>query len=238
MDNLCEKCEDVEIEVTCSCGARFCERCFRLKHLTRNPTHRKDGNRKADEAWNWITGKLPGLKSLADQFRDDEEAKWFGLHSELTRKSDRITSILETERLADMMSASLDWNKDSPRRQFPRRQFPSIASFVGETGAGKSTLVRSLIYHSEKSKYFNPLEAPVSGSTSGSATMSTTGEVNLYLDPTTFGTESPIFYADCEGIMGSSDPVASSHQNLWYSKLFMFLIFLPVLVFVPQWPPY
>ena len=135
MDNLCEKCEEVEIEVTCSCGARFCEQCFTRKHLNRNPTHRKDGNRRADEAWNWITGKLPGLKSLADQFRDDEEAKWFGLHSELTRKGDRITSIVETERLTDMMSASLEWNKDTPRRQFP-----SIASFVGETGAGKSTL--------------------------------------------------------------------------------------------------
>jgi hypothetical protein len=88
---------------------------------------------------------------------------------------------------------------------------------------GLCVIVRSLIYHSEKSKQFNPLEAPVSGSTSGSSTMSTTGEVNLYLDPTTFGTESPIFYADCEGIMGSSDPVASSHQNLWYSQLQLFI---------------
>lgn len=72
-----------------------------------------------------------------------------------------------------------------------------------------------MIHSSKRAKYFNPLEAPVPGAASGSsAILSTTGEVNLYLDPTTFGTEAPTFYADCEGMLGT-EPVAAQHQNEW-----------------------
>lgn len=134
MDNLCEKCEEVEIEVTCSCGAKFCERCFSRKHLARNPTHRKGGSRKDEDAWNWFTGKFAGVRGLSDQFKDDEAAKWFGLYTD-TRPGKEKGYLVDTPRLRNLMSESLTWYPDSPRRQFP-----SIASFVGETGAGKSTL--------------------------------------------------------------------------------------------------
>lgn len=60
------------------------------------------------------------------------------------------------------------------------------------------------------------LEAPVPGSDSGSASLlPTTGEVNLYYDPGTFGTKSPCFYADCEGMLGA-EPAAAQHQKSWY----------------------
>lgn len=60
-----------------------------------------------------------------------------------------------------------------------------------------------------------PLGVPIAGAQSGtSAIKSTTGEVNLYPDPETYGTTSPMFYADCEGLMGTA-PLAASHQTEW-----------------------
>jgi hypothetical protein len=58
-------------------------------------------------------------------------------------------------------------------------------------------------------------EAPVVGSsTEPSKATSTSGEVNLYKEPSTFGTSTPILYADCEGLDGG-EPVCSKHQKHW-----------------------
>lgn len=60
------------------------------------------------------------------------------------------------------------------------------------------------------------LQAPVPGPSSGNSSSSpTTGEVNLYADPDTFGTETPILFADCEGLRGSK-PIASKYQTKWH----------------------
>jgi len=75
-----------------------------------------------------------------------------------------------------------------------------------------------MICNSERAKEFDHLEAPVPGADSG-GTKSTTGEVNLYPDPTTFGSEFPVFYVDCEGIMGASDPLSAGHQTRWYDEV-------------------
>lgn len=55
-------------------------------------------------------------------------------------------------------------------------------------------------------------EGPIVGNESGF--VSTTGEVNLYNDPQTFGTDEPLFYIDCEGL-GGTRPIASQHQKSW-----------------------
>lgn len=90
-----------------------------------------------EDGWKWISGKLSGIANSitqATQFKKDEATKWFGLHVKIMHQ-DRITTIVETPRFANLMEESLHFHKDSPRRQFP-----SVTSFVGETGAGKSTL--------------------------------------------------------------------------------------------------
>ena len=56
------------------------------------------------------------------------------------------------------------------------------------------------------------LDAPVVGG--GESLQSTTGEVNLYYDPKSFGTVSPRLYIDCEGLEGTK-PVAAAHQKNW-----------------------
>lgn len=240
MDDLekCAICGNRRGDVQCSCGERFCESCLTGKHLVRNPKHRRGGSGATKQVWDWISGKFSGITgsgTQATQFKKDEATKWFGLHVEIVRQ-DRITTIVETPRFSELMEDSLHFSKISPRRQFP-----SVTSFIGETGAGKSTLskscpvistlgpclhdmgrrannltiVRSLIYHSKEGRELDSLEAPVSGAQSGtSAIFSTTGEVNLYLDPSTFGTATPTFFADCEGMLGT-EPLAAQHQNDW-----------------------
>ena len=84
-----------------------------------------------------ISGAFLGIANSISQatvFKKDETTKWFGLHVEVVRQ-DRITTIVETPRFSNLMEDSLHFSKISPRRQFP-----SVTSFVGETGAGKSTL--------------------------------------------------------------------------------------------------
>ncbi len=44
---------------------------------------------------------------------------------------------------------------------------------------------------------------------------STTGEVSLYPDPKSFGSPSPILFADCEGLSGG-EPISSQHQSSWF----------------------
>lgn len=133
----CEKCEEEPGDVKCSCGARFCEQCFTTKHLARNPKHRRGGTSKTDKAWAWISGAVATLSdntSRATHFEQDEATKWFGLHIQKV-ESDRVTRLVETRRFSYLVERSIHYKNDSPRRQFP-----SITSFVGETGSGKSTL--------------------------------------------------------------------------------------------------
>jgi hypothetical protein len=72
------------------------------------------------------------------------------------------------------------------------------------------------MYSSSRSEAIDNLEAPIPGVRSGSAAcLPTTGEVNLYVDPRTFGKKHPQFFADCEGMLGG-EPVASQHQKEWF----------------------
>ncbi|KAF0322510.1 patatin-like serine [Colletotrichum asianum] len=144
-------------------------------------------------------------------FKEDEACKWFGLHT-VENRSRTVNTIVETKRLSLLMERSMEFFENSPKRQFP-----SITSFVGETFGGKSTLVRALIYQAKQEclDRFEPIEAPVpADDNTETAAFSTTGEVNLYPDPTTFGGDCPRLFADCEGLFGT-EPVAAKYQTEW-----------------------
>src|SRR4051812_1317631 len=73
------------------------------------------------------------------------------------------------------------------------------------------------MYHSREMEGFHSKEAPIPGpgSQKGSQAMvSTTGEVNLYLEPSSFGTSTPKFFVDCEGFLGT-EPLAAQYQGSW-----------------------
>ncbi|KAL4987485.1 hypothetical protein BDW68DRAFT_177857 [Aspergillus falconensis] len=215
-DDFCGKCDKAVATNKCSCDERFCDVCFSF-HLERVPKHRKAGG-KFERAWKWATGTAGHLADLThfDQFfKQDEGAKWFGLHVEKIDQT-RVSRIIETPRFNELMEGSVHALPGSPSRQFP-----SLITFVGDTGAGKSTIIRSLIWCSAESitRSIDDCEAPIPAPKDASETAmtSTSGEVNLYPDPATYGTDTPRMYADCEGFQGTH-PMAAKYQDKWHTK--------------------
>jgi hypothetical protein len=129
---VCAKCDETLITERCSCDNFFCEECFKI-HVRRQPTHRKashsSGTSKLLKAWKFVKG-IGGTAT----FEKDEGAKWFGLVEE-TKFDPPVCRIVETPRLSELLELSKYADELSPKRQFP-----SLVSFLGDTGAGKSTL--------------------------------------------------------------------------------------------------
>ncbi|EUC48828.1 hypothetical protein COCMIDRAFT_2285 [Bipolaris oryzae ATCC 44560] len=134
---------------------------------------------------------------------EDEDTTWFGIARDNHNKS-----ILDDRgRYAAIMA---DSNTDE--YQF---RYPQIVSFVGQTGAGKSTLIKMLIDQQERihgsREWVFP--SPVVGSMTNS-NIPTSCDVHLYSDPTTYLSEYPMLFADCEGLEGGENtPISAQYRE-------------------------
>ncbi|KAH7192830.1 uncharacterized protein B0J16DRAFT_394837 [Fusarium flagelliforme] len=135
-----------------------------------------------------------GQPTAAEQRRRhtyDINTTWFGVTKEQEQPylhySNRLVEIL----------------RESQMGAFTER-FPQLVSFVGQTGAGKSTVIKMLIDRQQaRTDSCNNMHAPVPGLVGDN--IPTTGDVHLYEDPGTYHSQSPMLYADCEGMTGGEN---------------------------------
>ncbi|THC94944.1 hypothetical protein EYZ11_005583 [Aspergillus tanneri] len=129
-------------------------------------------------------------KTQAWMHMQDEDSSWFGT----IRDEDDDMIFQDHGRYANLMAEMAEMS--SRRKQL---RYPSLVSFVGQTGAGKSTLVKLLIELQSASQ--QKRQVPVVGSIKHQD-LPTSGDVHLYSDPVSADTANPILYADCEGLDG------------------------------------
>lgn len=199
----CELCQthDGPIHNCSNCGMDFCDQCWDNQAPHRLNKLGQDGlpHEKADPL---VVKRLKDILSPSEDHYDqqmlhneDKDTTWFGMgHNKQGRPV-----LQDYGRYSAIMA-------DSNTQEFKAR-FPHLISFIGQTGAGKSTLIKMLIDQQERldSSLDTTLPSPVAG-TSANGIVPTSGDVHLYSDPESYASERPLLYADCEGLEGGETP--------------------------------
>lgn len=200
---VCECCDLPKGHVwNCSyCDMNFCDECWDRQGPHRPGKTGPDGHphEKGDPN---IVKRLKNILTpptdAGEQQQlhvDDEDTTWFGI----ARDDNNQPIFQDYGRYATMMA-------DSTTGNFKLR-YPQLISFIGQTGAGKSTLVKMLIDQQERrhgSHQSGRFPSPVVGSLRNE-NVPTSGDVHLYGDPHSYYREYPLLYADCEGLEGGEN---------------------------------
>jgi hypothetical protein len=135
----------------------------------------------ADSLWvsHLLNSDIPADQQM-DFHRKDLWSTWFGVPY-----YQDIPQLYVYERLQVLVQ-----KHGCPRED--ESQYPSLVSFFGDTGSGKSTLIRVLIQNSGPG--MEEFEVPVSGNAKDMH-KSTSSDVHLYADPLSISTSVPLFYA-------------------------------------------
>ncbi|KAL3422984.1 hypothetical protein PVAG01_04731, partial [Phlyctema vagabunda] len=197
---LCGQCEEHRPDTHyCNlCDLTYCEPCWYTVGTHRSgklgpggiPHERTD--RSIADKLRVTLESSPSDIEQGELFENDETTAWFGVVKD--ESGDSI--FYDYGRYADIVA---EIARATGQRQSHSGLFPGLVSFVGETGAGKSTLVKVLIELSESDS--NGHQTPIVGSVD-QQNIPTSGDVHLYADPKSYLTDNPILYADCEGLSG------------------------------------
>ncbi|KAK0721616.1 hypothetical protein B0T26DRAFT_800576 [Lasiosphaeria miniovina] len=180
------------------CDDSFCDDCWPKQRPHRPGKVGIDGrhHERVDEEVVRRLQRIFGQASeeeQSDRHGGDIDTTWFGVDKDANQ------SFLHTSnRLVEVLH-------ESQTGEFTER-FPQLVSFVGQTGAGKSTVIKMLISREQgrmrdmAQQDIADQPCPVPGLVGDN--MPTTGDVHLYSDPGTYYSQKPIFLADCEGMTG------------------------------------
>lgn len=205
---LCCVCEiAVEPLSYChGCDAYYCDGCWetQVPHRKKLSSHEK---KQASIATKIKNAMMPPSAGEEEErmHKSDLQTAWFGVF----RPEDSRPSFQLYGRLLELTSKS---NQDSEQSN----QTPGLVSFVGDTGAGKSSLIRLLIENQNRDS--QPFQTPVVGSST--SIQPTSEDVHLYADPWTSSSDAPILYADCEGLLGGDRaPLAAALKQRLYRPM-------------------
>ncbi|KAM3087081.1 hypothetical protein ACMFMG_001191 [Clarireedia jacksonii] len=204
-NTTCEGCGSIlEVKFCEGCNDYYCNKCWPSRRAHREnkvgPSgipHGQLDPRIVEKVNNWMAEP----QDADDERRKhdlDEDTIWFGL----SKNEDGEPVLAEYRRFAAIMM-------ENPEA-LGQPRYPSLVSFVGQTGSGKSTLIRLLTNagnHESPDEHSSPLATPVIGRSD--CEVPTSADVHLYSDPTTIHSSRPILFADCEGFEGGErNPVA------------------------------
>ncbi|RSL92521.1 hypothetical protein CEP52_013763 [Fusarium oligoseptatum] len=143
-----------------------------------------------------LDSKIPDEEKSALHV-NDLWSTWFGVPEDQEGHCPQLCIYPRLERLVEKVLEK------------PQFQYPSLISFVGDTGSGKSTLIRAIIESLAPGKRY---QVPVQGAVQDKF-KSTSSDVRLFADPQTESSEVPRFFVDCEGFNGSDNPVSQLQQE-------------------------
>ncbi|OCK84171.1 hypothetical protein K432DRAFT_289452 [Lepidopterella palustris CBS 459.81] len=148
---------------------------------------------------------------------DDQSTAWFGVRRDI---DEGPLMFQDHGRYAGLVASTnserFDARMSSHAASDPALgdvRTPSLVSLVGQTGAGKSTLVKLLI----DLKLREPASYPTPVVGMSGKDVPTSDDVHLYVDPYSALSGAPLFYADCEGLDGGQrEPFAAQlRRKIW-----------------------
>lgn len=120
-----------------ACRRVYCDDCYEAQLVHEEDENRFGAHEKTDlDTANFILSVFGNKDSVEDRERlhvKNIQSKWFGTH--IDEQESRIY-------FRDFGGLSALLQKS---HVLPHQQFPSLISFVGDTGAGKSTLINGVL---------------------------------------------------------------------------------------------
>ncbi|SMQ51120.1 unnamed protein product [Zymoseptoria tritici ST99CH_3D7] len=218
---VCGDCEQAQADTWfCNvCRMVICAHCWdrqavhRKKPRPGDLPHEKTNHNVAKTIKDVLT---PDLTDAAREklHNDDFDTTWFGI----IRDGSELPLIADYGRYSSLIARIKELRTDpdaitSPTTSTADALYPSLVSFVGQTGAGKSTLIKLLIdlnIEPDDPKFTTPVVG------AHGRDVPTSEDVHLYLDPDSCMSRSqtPLLFADCEGLDGGArDPVGAKARR-------------------------